>query len=424
MQVLLNKDKCSAIDASFAILKKEPHNLTAINIIKKTLEECFKDYKFDVKVLNTDLEENIFLMSIYPEISTIDKIIESILKDGKDDTIKKLWESNKFWTIEIDANLLLGKYIECDEKELTAMLLHEIGHVVYSNSLPNKITTIFKYEVTKSSFANKAIIKKDKIFRNILSLPILDACINDNKRTSNSIKEEIKADNFVKKIGYSKELESVLTKIMKCKSIRTSNNIDEKIANSTSFSLDSLDNFRLRRDKLAKNNLLSLRKECGSDYINNVIDSFINTVFEETDCSDNMSNGRKIEYMHERVEKEIEDECYMEFFFLNGKKLKRIEPNDLDYAEIKASGIETDSDKMMVVSYVNSKIDLVDYYISILKNPISAKKYNIPHTLNELYDIKKRLLIIRDNAMKKSINSKMMAVPNVNHNISYIIGVD
>lgn len=411
MRISLNKDKCSAIDAAFLVLKGDIKNIDATNIIRKTLEESFDGYKFVVKINDSSIvnTDEIFLMSVYPETSTIDKIVQSILTNKEDDVIKKLWETNKVWNIEIDDRLIKGDYIEVSEKELTAMLLHEIGHVVYSNSLPMRISSVFRYEVTKSSFMNKALIRSDKVFRSILSLPILDACISDTKKDFKSVKEEIKADGFVKKIGYTKELESVLTKLINFKGIKATGRINDKITGTTKFTLDTIEDFRLRRDKIAKNNLLQLREACVSPYINDVIDTFVETVFEDSNTT-SINNGRKVEYMHERADKAIEGDYVCEFFSFGGKQLKRIDPNDIDYVEIKVQGIKNESDKMMVASFINSKIDLVDYYIALMENPKTAKKYVIPHSLNDLYQIKKRLIVLRENA----INYK---IPERNKNI-------
>lgn len=408
MQISLNKDKCGAIDTAFAVLKTDANNSAALSKIKETIEDSFKGYTFDIRVINTsqNTKTEFFLMSVYPEISTIDKIVSAILSNKEDSVIKKLWESNKKWTIEIDDKLLTGTYINCTDKELTAMLIHELGHVIYSNSLPTKISTIFRYEVTKASFVNKALVRGDKIFRTILSLPILDACVSDNKRDLKSIKEEIKADSFVKKIGYTKELESVLTKLINCKNIRYTASMTDKIYNSTDFSMKTIDDFMHRRDVIAKNNLISLKESCESEYISDIINNFIESVFEDSESSNSIINGRKLEYMHERADKAIEEDCFMEFFLFGGKQLKRIDPNDLDYAEIKIQGIKNESDKMMIVSYINSKIDLVDYYISIMENPKLSKKYIIPHSLDNLYGYKKRLITMRENALKFKIPAR------------------
>ena len=404
MRVKLNKLSFDAIEGAFFVLKGDIQNREAMQIIKESLEKSF-DCEFDINVIvpdNTQINKNLFVMSVYPEMSVVDKIINAVMSDKGTDAVKSLWEKNKKWTIEIDSRILDNSIIECTKEELTAILLHEVGHIVCSSSIPNRVSLILRYEIMKTSFKNKMMLK-DKIFRTIMSLPILDACISDNKKDMTSIKEEIKADKFVKKMGYQNHLYSVLTKIIKNNKYTNSTSINTKMKEISKFSLATLDEFQARKDAIAKSKLLGVREACQSPYINKVIDEFIERVFEDNENSLSVINGRKVEFMQERADKIIEEGYYTEFFLFGGKQLKRIDPSEIDYIDIKISGIKNDTDKMMIVSYIHSKLDLVEYYISIMENPVLAKKYVIPHSLNQLYDMKKRLLQLREIALKYRI---------------------
>ena len=213
MKISLNRKNFDSIENAFFILKGDNQNKEAIQLIKESLEKSF-DCEFDINIIPSidTMNKNLFVMSVYPEIPVIDKIISAVMSDKGTDAIKSLWEKNKKWTIEIDAKILDDRIIDCTKEELTAVLLHEVGHIVCSSSIPNRVSLILRYEIMKSSFKSRMMLK-DKVFRLIMSLPVLDACISDNKRDVSSIKEEIKADKFVKKMGYQKELYSVLTKI-------------------------------------------------------------------------------------------------------------------------------------------------------------------------------------------------------------------
>lgn len=401
MRVKLNKDKFTAIDGAFLVLKEDPSSSAALQIISQSLQDCF-DCTFDIKVITDTLPNSeLFVMSVYPELPVIDKIISAIMSNKETDAIKKLWETNKKWTIEIDGKLLKDEIIQCNEKELTAMLLHEVGHIVCSSSLPNRISLILRYEIMKTNVRNKMMIK-DKIFRTIMALPVLDACISDGKRDKTSIKEEIKADAFAKKMGYQNELLSVLTKLSSNIKYPKNDSINDKMIKISDFSLQTLDDFQQRREKLAKKGLLSLRESCQSIYINNIIDEFIETVFEDSQDSLSLFDGKKIQYMQERADNDIEEGYFTEFFIF-GKELKRIDPAEIDYIDIKIQSIKNNNDKMMIVSYIHSKLDLVEYYISIMENPKLSRKYNIPHSINQLYELKKRLLILRKTALEYRI---------------------
>ena len=405
MKVKLSKDKFTAIDGAFLVLQENHSSTAALEVIKTSLEDCF-DCEFDIQVVTpNDLNTPLFVMSVFPEISVIDKIIAVVMSNSNNEkAIQKLWETNKKWTIEIDARLLNGQNISCTNRELTAILLHEIGHVVYSTSITNRISIILKYEIMKTKISNRMMVK-DRIFSRILSLPILDTCISDGKRNGSSIREEIKADTFAKKMGYSKELFSVLTKLMNNKLYTNKDTLNEKMAKGSEFAFNTLDEFQQRRDKLAKRGLLSLKESCPSPYITDVIDEFIETVFNDPEDSMSICDGKKVKIMQERADKVIEYGYYNEFFLFK-KELKRIDPAEIDYIDVKISGIKNLNDKMMVISYLHSKLDLVEYYISILENKKTARKYNIPHTLSQLQNLRKRLLQLREIALKFKIPEK------------------
>lgn len=409
MKVSLNKKNFDAIESAFFILQGDSQNKEAIQLIKESLEKSF-DSEFDINVIPVngieDNRKNMFVMSVYPEMPVVDKIISAVMSDKGTDAIKGLWEKNKKWTIEIDARILDKNVIVCSKEELTAMLLHEVGHVASSTSIPNRVSLILRYEIMKSSFKSRMMLK-DNVFRTIMSLPILDACISDNKRNISSIKEEIKADKFVKKMGYEKELYSILTKLIKHNKYPNSTSIDDKMKEISNFSVSTLEEFQARKDKIAKNKLISLKEDCQSPYIKDVLDTFLEMVFADNPDSFSINNGRKVELMQERADKLIEEG----FFLFGPKNLARIDPSEIDYIDVKINSIKNDNDKMLIVSYIHSKIDMVEYYISILENPKMSKKYYIPHTLSQLQDIRKRLYQLREIALKFKIperNKKLL----------------
>ena len=98
-----------------------------------------------------------------------------------------MWLFTSFFCINMFSGIKKIPYTIFDDKiinitpsELTALLLHEIGHVIYANSITTRICTILQYEIASTSMSNKALIK-DRFFKRILSLPIFNACIADSK---------------------------------------------------------------------------------------------------------------------------------------------------------------------------------------------------------------------------------------------------
>ena len=167
----------------------------------------------------------------------------------------------------------------------------------------------------------------------------------------------------------------------------------------TKFSINTLNQLKAREDNLLKKNLVSLKKECVSPYIESYIDDFYNTIFETGDKS--ISSIEHLTFMENRADSIVEN-YYTEFFF-GKKKLSKIDPAELDYIDIKTNEIKNENDKMMLISYIHSKLDIIDFYLEILKDPKLAKKYNVPNSADQLERMRTRLLTSRENILKYKI---------------------
>ena len=398
MAVRLKKEAFKSIDNAFLVLQEDKASETGKKIIKDSLNEIF-DVEFDIEIIPVNDNSPLFVMSVFPEKSVVSKIISSVTTNsGNIETIKKLWQQNKKWTLEIDERILNKNFINCSNRELTALVLHEIGHVVCTNSIPSRISTIIQYEIAKSKLENK-ILAADKLFSKILALPILNACVSDSRKSDKPLSVEIKADNFAKKMGYQQELLSVLKKITTNHKYPKGGTINKNMEEMTKFSINTLDQLKAREDNLLKKNLVSLKKECVSPYIESYIDDFYNTIFETGDKS--ISSIEHLTFMENRADSIVEN-YYTEFFF-GKKKLSKIDPAELDYIDIKTNEIKNENDKMMLISYIHSKLDIIDFYLEILKDPKLAKKYNVPNSADQLERMRTRLLTSRENILKYKI---------------------
>ena len=382
------------IENAFAVLKENPNSTVALEILQKSAEDIFS-YKFTVYTVDS-VNAPVFFMSVYPDRSTVDKIVDA-LSQNDSHVISKLWKQTKEWTIEIDRRILNTNIVDLTDRELTAIFCHEIGHVIQSNSIPNRLITILQYELAKTSIGNKSLIR-DKFFKKILSLPIINACMGGDHDQS-SIKEEIKADKFVKSMGYQNDLVTVFRKYQQSKKFV---DVKKDMKRMAEFTIDSLNQFKRRETALLESTLNAMITECASTYVNSILtDIKTDFFFDNKDSS--VSKEKRLNFLYERAES-LEQEFIANEFFSTGKKtLKRIDPAEIDYIAIKIKSIVNTSDKMMLVSYIHSKMDMVDYYISLLKNPVQSKKYSIPHSLKELEDLKKYLTEM----LSDTINAKL-----------------
>ena len=67
--------------------------------------------------------------------------------------------------------------------------------------------------------------------------------------------------------------------------------------------------------------------------------------------------------------------------------------------------METNTDKMAIVSYINSKLELAEYYVSILHDKKASKKYKVPHTEEYLNYVIDTLNALKEKAFAKKIGN-------------------
>ena len=331
----------------------------------------------------------IFGMAVYPDTPVVDKIVELVAMGGENSAkeISILWAKNKIWTIELDCRIFKDKYISLTPEELTALYLHELGHITSSNSVPMRITNILQYEIAKGTMTNKAILR-NKVFSGILKLPILNTCVMDNDK--NALVEEIRADKFAVKAGYKKDLISALNKFQNCAEFKRGVSTSKAMKTMSLFTIDAAEQFAQRRTALLESALENMMNGCCSEVLVEAVKDVYNQFFYN-DNNTSVTKDRKLEFLYESANKSAEEFYATEFFGIGKQKLKRIDPAQLDYIQLKMNSIQSDNDKLMLVSYARSKIDICDFYLSILNNPSKSKKYDIPHSREELLSIKDRL---------------------------------
>ena len=397
MNLEAQKMRFEEIDKCFSDLKRNPMNVSAIRRIERYLSEVYNQ-SFAIIIVPTKRTDSCFVMSIFPELSTIDKIVDSIIKEESVNVVYELWRKNTHWNIEIDRRVLDDTVAPISSRECTALLLHEIGHTVQDNTIPERIVRVIKYEFATMGSDIKSVFKTDQ-FKKLLSLPIVDSCstISTTITNHNNLKREMGADKYAKMMGYGEELSSALHKFSSTSFVTDPT---ASMKNVMYFSKDIVSNFKKRQAYLNKKNLLQLTESASP-----ITKEIMTDMYEM--CIESMTKKSPVEthwqtYMCNVVNR-ITDEYYTEFF-IGKKKLKKLDEYDLDYIQVEIDKIKTHDDKLLILSYIRSKLDIVDYYISIMENTNYAKKYSCPHNLDYLLKFKSRLEMLNQRALTKKIN--------------------
>ena len=313
------------------------------------------------------------------------------------------------WFVEIDKRILSGaSNLSFTSKELTALLLHEVGHIVYSNSIPQRISRVMRLEYARANIGTKQLLK-DKIFSQILSIPILSACMYDNYRTKDNIKEELKADVFAVKMGYGDELDSALNKLIGTSTAKPANQVNVKsdkvysdMRSVTKYSIQTIENLKERKKSIAKSNFKKLLMDSPSKYLSDAIGKVQNLLVNSS--IKEMPDDMKMERVADRMDDIIEafyESTYMTEGFFGKKKLDKIDPKIPDMIKIQIDGLKSNDERALLVSYIHDKISMIDYYLEIIET--GNKKYEVYNTKEELIRMRTKLEGYLKAVMEKKI---------------------
>lgn len=173
------------------------------------------DMHFDIWITSKHKQPS-FFMCVTPEDSKLEYIAKSL--GNCEDSMEKLvdhWNRIDHWVVEIEAEILNPREINFTAKELTAMLLHEVGHVIYSNSVPERIYNSF--QMAKMRMLKLKDYKKVTLFYRFLTVPINMACAVTSTVVKRGTKLEFEADAYVMQYGneYAQALVSALDKVVR-----------------------------------------------------------------------------------------------------------------------------------------------------------------------------------------------------------------
>lgn len=395
----INREKLAEIDAAFAELKSNEHDMSPMLKISAILKELTgKTFNFTV-YKPTTTRDACNIMTVYPDEKTMDAIISSVVNTQNDAQIVSIWNRSVVWNVEIDARVLYSS-LNFTPQELTALLLHEVGHTVYSNSVPVRIATVIKLTYVTSDIVTRNLFKNNFLSK-LLCFPIIHACNTDKSKAA--LRTELHADKYAVASGYGDALQSAIDKVIIYAGTDTT--IEDDIEELMGFSIETITALQKRQTAIAKMNLsrmmANISSPFGKKYLSKLVGAF-----------NGNNNGSVTEAVFEKrlysqIDKIISEstdyssEMLTEGVFSRVHKLKKINPMDIDYIGLQLDEIKSNDDKIMIVSYIYNKIDIIDYYISLIDS--KSPKYIVPHSRESLISMREQLNKYRLAAINKKL---------------------
>lgn len=366
---------------SILLMMEEDHSSSKLNALKTELNRFFTKAKCDQILYTNNTDKLFFGMRVYPEISGNDAV--KILQD--EDKVKHF---DKYF-IELDSKIF-DPMMGLDEKELTAMLLHEVGHIVYdTGSIDEVRKNIDMYFLDTETYLD---LKSSESYRELMAYGIKDSVVKTASLFTKVGNEELVADVFVASCGYGTYLESGFRKIL-----RSSRHINKAVDDRfivLSWIIRLYTDVKIKR--LPAIRTLNKAKELTGSKLEKREIEFAISKLNKVDL---VTEGNAIDNVRERFNKKFSK------FKAKGVRSLR---DDIYELNLQLRTTETVEDAMYIIRVCNNDIAILQDYLTEPDIPDSEREAIID-TLEELYKIRQKA------AKESSIRDKYSSFIQVNY---------
>lgn len=315
-------------------------------------------------IIYTENTDKLFFgMRVYPIIDGDTAI--KILGDEKSIPISHYY-------LEFDSKLF-DPMLNLSEKEITAILLHEIGHIVYDTGTIDEVRKQIDIYLAKSG--DYIDIKAPRGYRELLAYGLKDSIIKIGSIFSKIGNDEIIADTFVVACGYGAYLDSAMRKISRS-AVYLNKSVDDRLI-AMSWVLRLRSEFKLRRLPAIK----TLNKA----------KSLTASKLEEKELAYTVSI---LNHMDEPVSEGVIDDIKARFSkkFNNFKNRGiRSVKDDMYELNVRLRCAETEEDLLYIIRNANTDISILKSYLT--EDISDEEREEVINSLQSLYDI-------RENASK------------------------
>lgn len=312
---------------------KNDQSSSRLRAIKDELNRFFKDSVCREVIFTKNYDKMFFGMCVMPYLDG-DTAIEIITNNNK----KRITS----YFIEIDSKLL---ELDLTAKELVAVLLHEVGHLVNDSRPIEEVRNALNIYLGKN---NDHLVITDSIhYRDLLAYALKDSL---RKVTSLFFKEdeEIIADEFAVACGYGPELESAYSKI-----VRKSGTINRDVRNKLlvmQWTLRIYKDIKIRR--IGAIRTLNRAKSLSSSTLEKREIVTISNAINQID--DDALIQESTNFLMRKT-----NEIYKNFKYKGMRSLE----DDLYEYNLRVKNVDDQEDALMVLRQINLRLAMIDDYM-------------------------------------------------------------
>lgn len=339
---------------------EEHHSSSDLSKLKNEINKFFTKARCKEILYTVNTDKLFFGMRVYPAFDG-NKAIE-ILGDNKTTPFEEYY-------IEFDSKLF-DPMLGLKKRELTAILLHEIGHIVYDTATIDEVRSQIDMYFAKSD--DYVDINASKGYRELIGYALKDAIVKTGSLFTKFGNTEMVADTFVVSCGYGPDLESAMRKIV-ASSTYVSKSVDDRFI-TLSWVLRLRSEFSIRRIPAVKT--LNKAKLLTASKLEQREITYATNILNRSDLG-----------IHEGFIEDIKSRFSKKFNDFKIKGIRGIK-NDVYELNLRLRTSESPEDLMYIIRQVNTDVAILQDYME--ENLSEEERQSVFDTLNELYSIRQK----------------------------------
>lgn len=234
------------------ISQNEFNKLLSLALSAFPYENGKKEFTVQITTSRTG-SEKFFGMRIFPNVEEMDEFCKDLVNADNEGNmsfskIVKKWRKIDKWFLEIDGSCFDRNQFNFNPKELTALTLHEIGHIIYSDKPIEAFYRAYRDVKSRMDITDKAT---QKLMYDIYMIPLSVACMQRRwLNGKNEINAEIFADKTVVELGYGQYLLEAINKILKVIGTSNSQGNQTEIESSVTWCQQNITDVMKRKEQL------------------------------------------------------------------------------------------------------------------------------------------------------------------------------
>lgn len=339
---------------------EDNHSSSDLSKLKNELNRFFIKARCKEILYTVNTDKLFFGMRVYPVFDG-NKAIE-ILGDNKTSPFEEYY-------VELDSKLF-DPMLGLNKREKTAVLLHEVGHIVYDTATIDEVRSQIDMYFAKSD--DYVDINASKGYRELIGYALKDSIVKAGSIFSKLGNTEMIADTFVVSCGYGPDLESAMRKVV-ASSAYMAKNVDDRFI-TLSWVLRLRNEFSIRRIPAVKT--LNKAKQLTSSKLEQREITYATNILNRSDLG---FNEGFIDDIRARFSKKFND------FKVKGIRSMK---NDIYELNLRLRTAESAEDLMFIIRQVNTDVAILQDYMT--EDLTEDERQSIIDTLAELYDIRQR----------------------------------